>query len=186
MTARRYHSSRLSSTISRTGIPTACPARPPASSSCLSVLGLSFLLSSFSDEEDDRTSRTREIGPTFCCAVWEKRFVRLSVRVSVCPSRGRRQPPNEPRVESATTTSTRACANLAPRTTNRGLESGLARHPCWQMLKSGATSEKLPSYHPLSTATLGKRKLRRAIYIGWRRAPKVLQGKLSGFNRARP
>lgn len=101
------------------------------------------------------TSRIREKSVRPSVARSERRGP--SVRPCVCLSFSREAAATErARVESATTTSTRACANLAPRTTNRGLESGLARHPCWQMLKSGATSEKLPSYHPLSTATLGK------------------------------
>lgn len=48
---------------------------------------------------------------------------------------------------SAAATSLRACATLAPRTTNRGLESGLACHPylChWRAAPRALPTEKLP------------------------------------------
>jgi len=113
---------QVSSTISRTENPIARPARPPASLSlfasfsCRVLFSLPpcFSLSRSAQPNDQPTERGRL-----------ELLTNLRSGLSLSA---------EAATTSASTNvsevSLRACATLAPRTTNWGLESGLARHPC--------------------------------------------------------
>lgn len=125
------------------------------------------LLFSNSDERTTFVS-TRQTGSTSSAARVERRFVRLSFsRVAAATSTS----------TSGATTSTRACANLAPRTTNRGLELGACLPPLLVNAEERRHERETTPSFPFSV-TWGKRKLRRAVPAIYRmaRSAKILQG----------
>lgn len=109
-------------------------------------------------DETDRPSAARV----------ERRFVRLSFSREVAATSTS---------TSGATTSTRACANLAPRTTNRGLELGACLPPLLVNAEERRHERETTPSFPFS-ATWGKRKLRRAAPAIYRmaRSAKILQG----------